>query len=177
MSIFTEYVNALQQERKTGSAGEHAYRPALKALLESVAKGIVATNDPKRIACGAPDFQITRKGVPLGHIETKDIGADLDEIERGKGSDKEQFARYCAGLPNWLFTDYLEFRWFVAGEKRLTARVADVQGKGTNTKIRILPSALPRLNFRVKPPQLAAGFLDGELPIDAPLLGVRAGRP
>ena len=45
---------------------------------------VVATNEPRRIACGAPDFNISRKGVPLGHVETKDVGISLDEMERGK---------------------------------------------------------------------------------------------
>jgi hypothetical protein len=33
-------------------------------------------------------------------------------------------------LPNWILTDYLEFRWYAAGQKRLTVRVADFDGKG-----------------------------------------------
>ena len=33
----------------------------------------------------APDFKISRGGVPLGHIETK--GTDLAEIERGRGKE------------------------------------------------------------------------------------------
>ncbi len=70
-----------------------------------------------------------KKKVPLGHIETKDIGVNLDEMERGKGAHGEQFIRYREGLPNWILTDYLEFRWFVVGEKRLTARVARLDSK------------------------------------------------
>ena len=61
-------------------ATEHTYRPARKSLLESLAKEIIATNEAKRIACGAPDFIITRKNVPLGHVETKDVGARLKEM-------------------------------------------------------------------------------------------------
>ena len=89
----------------------------------------MATNEPRRIACGAPDFNITRDGVPLGHVETKDPGVNLDEMERGKGPNGDQFKRYST-LPNWILTDYLEFRWYAAGEKRLTARVAELDGKG-----------------------------------------------
>jgi len=114
----------------SGDATEHTHRPALKTLLESAAPGLTATNEPKRIACGSPDFQITRQSVPLGHVETKDIGTNLDEMERGKGPHGEQFIRYRDGLPNWMLTDYLEFRWFVNGEKRLTVRVAELDSKG-----------------------------------------------
>ncbi|MBM4095007.1 MAG: DNA methyltransferase, partial [Planctomycetes bacterium] len=107
-----------------------------KILLESAGKGITATNEPKRILCGSPDFQIVRKGVPLGHVETKDIGTNLDEMERGKGPHGEQFTRYRDALPNWLLTDYLQFRWFVGGAKRLTVRVAELDAKG---KLKPLP--------------------------------------
>ena len=55
-----------------------------KLLLEAVGKGITAANEPKRIACGSPDFQIPRRGVPHGHVETKDIGTDLDEMPLAK---------------------------------------------------------------------------------------------
>jgi hypothetical protein len=51
-------------------------------------------------------------------------------MERGKGPNGEQFIRYRDGLPNWILTDYLEFRWYVAGEKRLDARLAEFDIKG-----------------------------------------------
>lgn len=35
MSAITDYLTEIQAEFKTGMAGEHAYRPALKKLLES----------------------------------------------------------------------------------------------------------------------------------------------
>ena len=136
MNYFADYLTAIGKEYAAGDATEHTHRPALKNLLESAAKGVTATNEPKRILCGSPDFQITRKGVPLGHVETKDIGADLDEMERGKGPHGEQFIRYRDGLPNWLLTDYLQFRWFVGGEKRLTVRIAEMDAKG---KLKPLP--------------------------------------
>ena len=136
MSPFATYLGAIRKELAAGDATEHTHRPALKALLESVGRGITATNEPKRIACGSPDFQISRKGVPLGHIETKDIGANLDEMERGKGPDGQQFIRYRDGLPNWILTDYLRFDWFVGGEKRLSVRIAEERSDG---KIRPLP--------------------------------------
>jgi len=133
----TEYVAALRKNLAHGDATEHTHRPALKSLLESFSKGITATNEPKRIACGAPDFIITRKNVPLGHVETKDVGIPLKEIEHGKGPNGEQFKRYIDGLPNWILTDYLEFRWYVAGESRLTARLGTFDGK---KKINVLPT-------------------------------------
>lgn len=132
-----EYVAALKKNLAQGDATEHTHRPALKSLLESVTTGITATNEPKRIACGAPDFIITRRAVPLGHVETKDVDTPLGEVERGKGPHGEQFKRYIDGLPNWILTDYLEFHWYVAGERRLTAQLGTYDAK--KKKIQLLP--------------------------------------
>jgi predicted helicase len=129
-SAFAIYLGELSQNLKHGDATEHSHRPALKVLLEAIGKDIVATNEPTRILCGAPDFNITRGNVPLGHVETKDMGENLDLMERGKPPHGEQFGRYRDGLPNWILTDYLEFRWYVNGEHRLTARLAELDGKG-----------------------------------------------
>jgi hypothetical protein len=35
------------------------------------------TNEPARVACGAPDYVLTRKDIPVGYVEAKDIGVDL----------------------------------------------------------------------------------------------------
>jgi hypothetical protein len=132
----SEYLSELRKSLAHGDATEHTHRPALKALLESLAKGTTATNEPKRIACGAPDFIITRKNIPLGHVETKDIGTPLAEMEKGKGTHGEQFKRYREGLPNWILTDYLEFHWYVAGERRLTAQLGTYDFKKRKLEIR-----------------------------------------
>jgi len=129
MNAFADYLREIRKNLDKGDSTEHTHRPALETLLEGCGKDIDATNEPRRIACGAPDFNISRKGVPLGHVETKDVGINLDEMERGKGPNGDQFKRYST-LPNWILTDYLEFRWYAAGEKRLVVRVADLDGKG-----------------------------------------------
>lgn len=133
MNPFAEYLASIKKELGGGVATENTYRPALKALLEAYGDGIAATNEPKRILCGAPDFNITHKNVLLGYVETKDIGTNLDEMEHGKGPHGNQFIRYRDGLPNWILTDYLEFRWFVNGKKRLTGRIANLDA---NSKIK-----------------------------------------
>ncbi len=137
MTPVAQYLSAVKKNLAHGDATEHTYRPALKELLEALDPGVTATNEPQRKTdCGAPDVSLSRHKVPLGYIETKDVGVNLDEMERGKGAHGEQFKRYKDGLPNWILTDYLEFRWFVAGEKRLTARVADLAGED---KLRATP--------------------------------------
>src|SRR3990172_6331515 len=119
------YRRQIERELQAGNATEHTHRPALKTLVESLASGVTATNEPKQVECGAPDFIISRKvahgPVTLGHIEAKDVGKPLDEIERS-----DQLKRYLPALPNLILTDYLEFRWYVNGEHRHTARLARV---------------------------------------------------
>jgi predicted helicase len=119
------YRRQIKQELQAGNATEHTHRPALKALIESLASGVTATNEPKQVKCGAPDFIVSRKAahgpVTLGYIEAKDVGKPLDEV--GKS---EQMKRYLPALPNLILTDYLEFRRYVGGEHRQTARLARV---------------------------------------------------
>jgi hypothetical protein len=117
-SAWASYAGELDKALKQRNATEHTHRPALKRLLESLGESLTATNEPKRVACGAPDFIVTHKSTPLGYVETKDVGLDLDEVE-----DSEQLARYRHSLGNLVLTDYNEFRWYVFGEKRLTCRL------------------------------------------------------
>ncbi len=124
-AIFKDYLALIEQACKAGNATEHTHRPALKDLLEAFQSGVTATNEPKRIKCGAPDYIITRKDIPLGFVEAKDIGISLDDTEKS-----EQLKRYRDGLANLILTDYLEFRWYVSGELRLTARLAKPQANG-----------------------------------------------
>ncbi len=116
---FKVYLKELQKNLSTGQATEHTHRSALKTLLESVGENITAINEPKRIECGAPDYIITRAGTPIGYVEAKDVGVSLDAAERS-----EQMRRYRDSLSNLILTDYLEFRWYVEGEQRETARLA-----------------------------------------------------
>ncbi len=126
------YIRGLQSELATGKATEHTYRPALKALVESVQSGILATNEPSRVQCGAPDFIVQKRGIPLGYIECKDIGERLDDVEK-----TEQVQRYLTSLANFILTDYLEFRYYVQAEWKMTVRVGRIGDKG-----KIRPDAL-----------------------------------
>jgi predicted helicase len=125
--VLRNYLRKIEKVYQTGNATEHTYRSALQELLETLFPGISATNEPKRIKCGAPDFIITNKQTPLGYIETKDIGISLDQIER-----TDQMKRYLGSLANLILTDYLEFRWYVSGQHRMTVRLAKV---GANHKL------------------------------------------
>ena len=120
---FQYYINAIEKKLALGDATEHTHRSALETLVESLDSGITATNEPKHIECGAPDFILRKGSVTIGYIEAKDIGKSLDEVEKS-----EQLKRYLDSLSNLILTDYLEFRWYVDGEHRLSARL------GTSTK-------------------------------------------
>ena len=134
--IFREYVRKLQAAVSQGNATEHTHRPALKELLESALDGIAATNEPKRVECGAPDYAVSRKqgGLTIGYVEAKDIGASLADIEQDSAranpstANGRQFKRYRESLPNLLLTDYAEFRWYVDGQRRSVARLAELDG-------------------------------------------------
>ena len=66
---FKQYLRNIESALKAGNATEHTHRPAFKALIESFDSRITATNEPKRIACGAPDYIITCRDVTVGYIE------------------------------------------------------------------------------------------------------------
>ena len=107
-----QYIANINQAYKRGTATEHTYRGDLKLLLESIVQDIIATNEPKRISCGAPDYVLTRKDIPFGFIEAKDVGdKDLSGIK--KTGNKEQFDRYKSSLDNLIFTDYIDFHFYL----------------------------------------------------------------
>ncbi len=118
MKNLTNYISSIENELLIGNATEHTHRSALKALIEALGDGIVATNEPRRIECGAPDFVVSKGSTTVGYIEAKDVGKSLEEAERS-----EQLTRYRDSLTNLILTDYLEFRWYVDGECRLSARL------------------------------------------------------
>ena len=121
------YLRRLEADHRKGNDTEHTHRPALKDLLEALNPRITATNEPKRIACGAPDLVVTQKktGLLLGHVEAKDIGVSLNEAKKS-----DQLKRYLPALANLLLTDYVEFRWFVDGAERAKFRLGEVKSNG-----------------------------------------------
>ena len=154
MPAITDYLRLIEQSWQSGDATEHTYRPALKALVEAIAQEnrltVLATNEPKRVQCGAPDFIVTRRQTPLGYIEAKDIDEPLTRVEKG-----EQMGRYLPSLGNLILTDYLEFRWYVGGEHRLTARLASV---GLSNKLRVETDGATHVS------ELLAQFLQVSVP-------------
>jgi len=152
---FKTYLAALEQALKAGNATEHTHRPALKILLEAIGADseIQATNEPRRIACGAPDYIVTRGLLPLGYVEAKDVGVDL-----GLEQNSEQLRRYRESLSNLILTDYFEFRWYLDGQLRLTA---SLPRPGRDGRIRFSADDASQVE------QLLTQFLHADLPLKA----------
>ncbi|MBK5192395.1 MAG: N-6 DNA methylase [Flavobacteriaceae bacterium] len=106
-----QYLSKLNTLFITGNAREHSYRGDLQNLIMAILPDILVTNEPARVSCGAPDYVLTRKNIPVGYIEAKDIEVDL-----GSKLLKEQFDRYKAGLSNLIITDYLHFEFYKDAE-------------------------------------------------------------
>jgi predicted helicase len=139
----SDYLNQVKQKFNSGNATEHSYRGLLEQLVESLVPNIKATNEPKRRACGAPDYILTKKDIPVGFIEAKDIG-DLD-LE-GKKKNKEQFDRYRNSLSNLVFTDYLDFHLYQDGQFITKIAIAKI----TDNRIEELPENFSRFENIIK---------------------------
>lgn len=128
-SPINKYLENINKRFKLGNATEHTYRGDLQQLIEGIVPTIRATNEPKRQKCGAPDYILTRKDVPIGFIESKDIGDnDLDGIK--KTGHKEQFDRYKASLSNLIFTDFLDFHLYREGQFITNIQIGKITDKG-----------------------------------------------
>jgi len=140
--IIQEYIKNINKRYKTGISREHSYRGDLQNLLEELIPNVLVTNEPARISCGAPDYILTRKNIPIGYIEAKDIGEPLD----GKKKHKEQFDRYKRSLPNLIFTDYLDFWLFRDGQFVASIRIAEIK----NGKISAIPEKFTEFENLIK---------------------------
>lgn len=146
-----QYITSINQRYQLGNATEHTYRGDLQLLIENLMPNIRATNEPKRQSCGAPDYILTLKDIPVGYIEAKDIGDnDLDGLK--KTGNKEQFDRYKSSLNNIIFTDYINFHLYRDGELVDKVAIAELapNSKGTGLMIRPLNDNFDRFESFIK---------------------------
>ena len=123
-----EYVNQLNIRFKSGISREHSYRADLENLIRELVHGVEITNEPANVTdCGNPDYVITRKKIPVGYIEAKDVGKDLNSK-----SYKEQFSRYKKALDNLIITDYVWFQFFQNGQLIHEIRIGKIEGNQIN---------------------------------------------
>ena len=150
MNNLQTYIQEVTQIYQQQNATEHTYRPALKKFMESLDSQIQAINEPKRIACGAPDFVVKNGILEVGHIEAKDIGISLKKVEK-----TAQMGRYFQALGNLILTDYLEFRWYIQGELKLSASLGTID---KNKKIKVDKEGIQEVD------QLLRQFLLAKVP-------------
>ena len=119
-----QYIEKVSTRLKSGISREHSYRGDLETLIRELVKGVEITNEPANVTdCGNPDYVITKGKIPIGYIEAKDIGKDLN----GK-QYKEQFDRYKKALDNLIITDYVWFQFFQNGELVHEIRIGEIEG-------------------------------------------------
>jgi len=51
VTAIPDYLKKIEKAYAAGNAIEHTHRPALKDLIETIAAGITATNEPRRVKC------------------------------------------------------------------------------------------------------------------------------
>ncbi|MEA3404846.1 MAG: DNA methyltransferase, partial [Pseudomonadota bacterium] len=127
----SDYLNQINNRLAEGHTSEHTFRADLEALIRTLLPDFHVTNEPSQITdCGNPDYVITKDSVPIGYIEAKDIGKDLNSKLY-----KEQFTRYRNALDNLIITDYVWFQFYENGVK-----VAEIWlGKPSESTGQIIP--------------------------------------
>lgn len=116
-NIFKTYFKKVFNVYKRGDATEPSFYSILEEFLEEVGKyqnkNIHITSLPKRTEAGNPDFRIwDGKHKIIGYIEAKPIETkNLENIE-----DTDQLKRYCKTFPNFILTNFFEFRHYREGK-------------------------------------------------------------
>lgn len=110
--VFESYIQSIASKFSYEETSEMGYRADFENLLKTLFESINITrfdHDAKAINGNKPDFVVRKNNIPLLYIEVKDIGIQLDKIEKS-----EQMSRYF-GYSNLVLTDYCEFRFYRNG--------------------------------------------------------------
>lgn len=136
------YIETIHKRFQSGIAREHAYRADLESLIRELVPDIEITNEPANVTdCGNPDYVITKGKVPIGFIEAKDLGKDLNDKQY-----KPQFDRYRKALDNLIITDYLWFQFYQNGEIVTEIRIGNIR----NNKIEPLTESFAEFTARIQ---------------------------
>ena len=120
--MINQYLSKLSQLYFAGNATEHSYRGDLQILLQEIlGKEFAVINEPTRQKCGAPDYIVSKKEVPIGYIEAKDLKLGIDHKK-----NKPQFDRYRNALENLIITDYLHFEFYKNGELKTKIALGEI---------------------------------------------------
>ncbi|MCX8033630.1 MAG: N-6 DNA methylase [Thermoleophilia bacterium] len=117
-ALVNSYLRSIAELTQREDAREESYYPALKDLLEALARALKRTACvtvlPKRTEAGNPDLRVwDGSHRVIGYVEAKLPGASLEQVERS-----EQLRRYLHTFPNLILTDFYEFRLFRNGTLR-----------------------------------------------------------
>lgn len=111
-NIFESYIQSISSKFSHEDTSELGYRTDFEVLLKCIFESIKVhriDHDAKAKQGNKPDFVVLNYDIPILYIETKDIGASLDKVEKS-----EQMVRYY-GYANLVLTDYVEFRFYRNG--------------------------------------------------------------
>lgn len=112
---YQKYFKEIQQRYKTKDTTEHSFRTQLETFLKSLDPKCSPIHESKHDKIfGAPDFKIFFNGVKVGYIETKDVGANLEEILK-----TDQIKKYSDSISNLILTNYSRFILIRKGENVL----------------------------------------------------------
>lgn len=110
--IYQIYFKEIQQHYKTKDTTEHSFRTQLENFLTNLNSKCSPLHESKHDKIfGAPDFKIFFNGIKVGYIETKDLGANLDEILK-----TDQIKKYSNSINNLILTNYGRFILLRNGE-------------------------------------------------------------
>ena len=112
MKTINKYLKEIESVNATGIATELSYYPVLNTLIKDMGrKDIQIIDDAKKQEAGKPDFTIlAENGDTIGYIEAKTLWADLKQLEKTK-----QIRTYITTFPNFIFTNFHEFRLYSKG--------------------------------------------------------------
>lgn len=113
-NIFDNYIRSVSKKFSHKETSEMGYRADFENLLKEIFESINVRridHDAKAVKGNKPDFVVLKNDIPILYIETKDIGVDLNKVEKS-----EQMTRYF-GYANLVLTDYVEFRFYRNGVK------------------------------------------------------------
>ena len=117
--VLKSYFKRISEVARRGDAREESYYSTLEELINNFTdstnrKHIHVTTLPKKTEAGNPDFRIwDGKQSIVGYIEAKRPEEDLDLIEH-----TEQLKRYLNTFPNFILTNFFEFRLYRDGKLR-----------------------------------------------------------
>jgi predicted helicase len=114
--MLKQYLKKILEVARRGDAREESYYSTLEGLIGDSAKSqnrkdIRVTSQPKKTDAGNPDFRVwDGKQRIIGYLEAKTPDKNLDDEE-----ETEQIRRYKTTFPNFILTNFFEFRLFKNG--------------------------------------------------------------